>query len=815
MRPLRIFNREKKKTRQFVQRLDPDLLVLLLLLALGLIAYSNSFLASFHYDDIPHIVHNDAIRDPGNLGKIYAHCKERFLTYLTLAFNYRVSRLDRVSYHIFNFFVHYLAAFLLYFLTIETWKTPAMEGLNNGFSKKAVALLAAGIFLLHPLQTQSVTYLIQRAESMSGMFYLGALLFYLKARLTKQSHAAGGYYILMVVFALAAAFSKETAATLPAMVVVYEILFFKTSVRSLLKNKAILFLLVPAGLVVSYKLGLLVRRDFFYDAGSYFTRKQYFLTQFSVLVTYLKLFFWPLNLNLDWDFPVALTIFNVRTVASLSLLLFLVLLAILLAYRDLRFGSLGIIAFFVTLAPTSSIIPIKDLIYEHRMYLAVAFLAMGFVEILYRGMERLKDISPRYHRLGLYSAIVVILPLLACLSYARNEVWRSELSLWHDAVQKSPNKARPHVNYGMALYELGKIDDAQRHFEIANRLCSHCPTPYHNLAYIYWKQGNYQRAVELELEAVTLKPNYNTARYNLSRMYTELERWDEARIHLELLIRRAKNSRFLRAYVDLLDVYLHLGLDDEAKELVRMMIRLPDNMPRVDYYRGIACYALGNYTDAKVYFAKEKRQSKEWALSYLMLGQIHYLENEHEQAEEMFRKVLQEQPWSAMAHNNLAILLQQSGRLDEAVEHLEEVLAIEPFAIDAAVRLVTIYDYLGNAAERTRLLRKLLGLRQDSTEHAYLKAKENLGMSQVLGGYKEQFLSDESSSQSLKTMGIIATLQGDFNKAIVFYQRYLQASEGQRANARIAEEVFRLEGLLQGKELLRTPVSPVELAFSE
>jgi tetratricopeptide (TPR) repeat protein len=792
----------KRLSRHF----DPDLICLLLLLAFGLTAYANSFSAAFHYDDITRIVDNDAIIDLANIGGIYSYCKERFLTYFTLALNYRISELEPTSYHIFNFFIHYFAALFLYFLFIETWKTPGMKEVDLGFSKPAAAFFVAGIFLLHPLQTQAVTYVIQRAASMAGMFYLGALLFYVRARLSVPRYAAGGYYALMILCAIGAAFSKETAATLPAMIVIYEIFFFNTSIRDLVRKKVVIFSLIPVGIIVAYKFGSLVQRDFYYDPGIDFTRKQYILTQFSVLVTYLRLFFWPAGQNLDWDYPLASAFFNVRTVASLSLLLALACLA-LVSYRKSRFLSLGIVAFFVTLAPTSSIIPIKDLIYEHRMYLAVAFLAMGFVHVSMQTLEKIESIPSRGHQVVLVLVIGTLLSLLTGLTYARNQVWMNELSLWRDAVQKSPNKARPHVNYGRALYasgfvELGKI---KAEFETANRLCPRCPTPYHNLAFVYWKEGDYQRAIASSLEAIKLKSNYDDALYHLSRMYRELNEWDDARAYLERLISMSPGSKYLRAYSDLVDVYLEMGLENKAISLAQTMTKMEDGVPRLDYYRGIIFYKLQDLEQAKLYFIKAIEHKSKRTSSYLMLGQIHYLQEEYEQAEEAFRKVLEEYPWSAAAHYNLAILLEKSNRSQEAIKHLKHARAVDPFAFGPSFHLIKLYGNLGFSGKRTDLLSKLLGLRPDSKEFSFLKVNQDEDFNQTLSIYAERFLSGNPSPGSVRTRAIIATLREDYPEAIRLYEKHLGSLTDKKEKQKITQEVLRLEGVLQGKEPLITP----------
>ena len=788
------------------KRIDPDFVAILLLLALGLIAYSNSFLATFHYDDVTRITENDAIFDLSNLGKIYSYCKQRFLTYLTLAINYRLSAFDTISYHIFNFFIHYFATLFLYFLVIETWKTPAMKESEPGSPPRVAAFLTAGIFFLHPLQTQSVTYIIQRAESMAGMFYLGAILFYVEARLSESRRAAGGYFLLVILCGLAAAFSKETAVSLPISIVIYELFFFNTSVRDLLRNKIIIALFVPAGIIVAHKLGMLIERDFYHDVNIPYTRKQYFLTQFSVLLTYLRLFFWPVNQNLDWDYPVAVTFFHVRTVSSFFVLLMLIMLA-LLAYKKYRVLSFGILGFFVTLAPTSSVIPIMDLMYEHRMYLAVGFLAMGCVQVLSQGFADFKRLSPRRYKISSVLFILTLLPLLTGLTYARNQVWANDLTLWQDVVQKSPNRVRPRINYGKALYEhsWGYVKEAKREFELARTLCPECSTPYHNLAFISWKEGDLEAAVLLYQEALKRDPDYKEALYHSGKIYKELNQWHEARISLERLVKLTSGYRFVPAYLDLIHVYLALGLRHEALQLAEMMTRIPDGLPSLDYYRGIAFYKLKDFAEAKRYFTRQAGRGTKLHSTYLMLGQIHYLEGDYDQAEAAFGRAIEVSPWSTPAHSNLAMVLEKRGRLAEASEHLEKALAVEPFSIDTTIRLVVLYDRLGDLSRRTELLRKLLGLNPNSSNFAYLKANLNRDLSQTLNDYAKRILSGDGSSDTLEALAIIATLREDFGTAIRQYQAYLETLDNQRKKQRVAKEVLRLERLLNGEETLRTP----------
>jgi tetratricopeptide (TPR) repeat protein len=794
----------KSVWKRWRRYLDSDLACILLLLILSLFAYENTFSASFHFDDIPQILQNDTIRDLHNIKILFFSCKERFITNLTFALNYHISGLDPISYHITNFYIHYLTCIFLYFFVLEVYNTPALQAEGLSASPRLLGFLAAAVFLLHPLQTESVTYIVQRAESMAGMFYLATLLFYVKARLAGTRKYRLGYGLLALVAALGAAFSKETTVTLPAMLLLCEKFFFSTSLKDLLKSQLFLAFFLPAGIIVFYKLASLVQRGFLYDPGIPFTRGQYLLTQLSVLSTYLRLYFWPTGQNVDWDYPIATDFFSPHTLASSLVLLVLLLLSVR-SYRSFRLFSLGILAFFVTLAPTSSIIPIKDVIFEHRMYLAVAFLSAGCVHLVLGAVRK----SPRWLASLAVAGVVSLLPVLCVVTHARNGVWQTELSLWEDAVRKSPNKARPHNNYGRALYLFGNrmSEEAKRELEIAKRIAPDHPITWHALAVISFQEGDYARAIACDLEATKRAPDYGDALHLLGRSYKQIEQWDKAQLCLGRLLRLPPSSSFLPAYLDLVEVYLAMGLQGQARDLAERMGRLPETWPSVSYYKGMAFYRLSDFSRAKFYFATAVERGQSVVLACLMLGYFHYLEAEYEEAEQVFRRALEEQPWSPMLNYNIALVLEQRGKFGEAVKNLEHTIAADPFSLGPYCHLIKLYGHLGLKAEQIETTRKLLGLKPRSAEYAFLRANAMENLKEGLSKFAAGVSAGEYGLRSERTLAAIAALTDNYREAVGRYGNYLESVTDKDERARVLAEVRRLEGLLQGKEPLWLPAS--------
>jgi len=203
------------------------LLSIILISCLGSVVYSNTFFCSFHFDDFRFIVHNPSIKNIHNLQNIwhYWHC--RFVTFLSLAFNYHLNGLNVFGYHLFNLAVHLASAFFVWWLTLLTLSTPAMKEDKITRHADIIALFTGLVFVSHPVQTEAVTYIWQRAASMAALFYLASVCFYVKSRSLHNGPGGKFYYAGSLITAVLAMFTKENTVTLPLMILFYELTFFK------------------------------------------------------------------------------------------------------------------------------------------------------------------------------------------------------------------------------------------------------------------------------------------------------------------------------------------------------------------------------------------------------------------------------------------------------------------------------------------------------------------------------------------------------------------------------------------------------------
>lgn len=461
------------------------LLHCLIITILGLLAYSNTFRSSFSFDDVDNIHLNEFIRNvsaPGSYS--FFLDSRRGIGFLSFLLNYRLGGLDVSGYHLVNLAIHISTAMLVYGLVLTTARASLdnNQGDQNTIKPEAVAFLTSFLFVAHPVQTQAVTYIVQRFTSLCAMFYVAGILCYALARQTVSDQAlkgqqsrhpkAWGFLALSLLCAALAAKTKEIAYTFPVIVLVYEFMFFRSPLQQRLK-----YLLLPVAAPFALA-GMMIFRVLHDDdlhgiheltrIETNISRIDYLFTQFRVIMTYIRLLFFPINQSIDYDYSVS-TAFTGQVALSALALGMLLLTAVWLWIRSnrlppspdtlyLRLIAFGIIWFFVTLSIESSIIPIVDVIFEHRLYLPSAGALVAITAAIMCAADKLGQLP--YARLLATFTLLTVALALAIATYKRNAVWSDELTLWQDAYLKAPRKARVVNNYAAALILRGKAETA-------------------------------------------------------------------------------------------------------------------------------------------------------------------------------------------------------------------------------------------------------------------------------------------------------------------------------------------------------------------
>lgn len=455
----------------------------LLIVFVCLAIYSNTFYANFTFDDVDNINLNNAISNfsSSNGYDFFLHSR-RGVGYLSFLMNYRLGGLDVFGYHVFNVAIHLINALLVYGIVLATANLyrnhdHGNNGRRQWFHPPLIALFPALLFAAHPVQTQAITYVVQRFTSLCTLFYLAGILCYALARQTAGKQPAphikqwGWLAASLLCFVLASR-TKEIAFTFPFVVLIYEFMFFRTDLKDRLKYLA---LPVIAPLLLAAMAAFNILRvsgihglDLYTKVQTSISRLDYLLTQFRVIITYIRLIFFPANQSIDYDFPIS-TSFAWPVALSALTLGFILMTAIWLWIRSnrvppspdrlyLRLMAFGIIWFFVTLSIESSIIPIIDVIFEHRLYLPSTGALIAITSAVMYVVGRMKP-----HTAALRMTTILFLTItlmLAIATYKRNTVWANDLTLWQDAYQKAPHKSRVANNYAAALILRGKGEAA-------------------------------------------------------------------------------------------------------------------------------------------------------------------------------------------------------------------------------------------------------------------------------------------------------------------------------------------------------------------
>jgi tetratricopeptide (TPR) repeat protein len=452
---------------------------LLVVCAAGIWAYAGSLDAPFALDDQYNITNNPRIRleslDAGALrDAAFGNRLERPVAYLSFAANYALGGYDPFGWHLFNVGLHLLNGALVYWLA---WRLLGLAHRGSRASERGEpvlwlgAALGAAVFVALPVQTQAVTYVVQRMTSLATAFTLLALLLWLEGRLRRGAARTALWAGAPLCWILGLG-SKEIAATAPALALGIEFFFLRDLDRAWLRRQ----LPIGAALLLAGLMLMLVfvgpepwRLLHVYESRD-FSLGERLLTELRVVSFYVSLLLWPApwRLNIAHDFPISHSLLDPPSTLVAGLFLSgLLVLALLLARRE-RVVSFGILWFFANLVLESTVFPL-ELAFEHRIYLPSVGFALIVAELASRGFAR----RPR---------LVAVLgcALLGGLVWgtqARNAIWSDEVTFWSDAAAKSPEFPRTHNNLGVAYMRAGRYEEAAREFRATLRL-----DPKHRLA---------------------------------------------------------------------------------------------------------------------------------------------------------------------------------------------------------------------------------------------------------------------------------------------------------------------------------------------
>ena len=604
-----------------------------MLVIIGAAAYANGFAGPFIFDDEisvlenPYIVH---LRPLSNvmLAPPLSTVAGRPIASLSLAVNYAVSGYSVWSYHFFNLLIHILAGLTLFGIVRRTL---LCERLRDRFGKHSAVLawIAAAIWVVHPIQTESVTYIVQRTESLMGLFYL--LTLYLAIR-AMQSQKPVFWSIISVVCCGLGMGTKEVMVTAPVLVLLYDRTFFAGSFIEAFRRRLGLYVSLAGMWVILAALLWSGPRQEQSNGFTIGTSLSYAANQGIVILRYLRLSVWPRGLCLDYSWPIAK---DWGKLAPPMLVVLAMLTVTVWGIIRNKAWSYPAVWFFGVLSVTSSFVPVKDLIFEHRMYLPLAGLAVLAVAGGYVLFERWSA-----RRAGIILAAVIV--LLGLATFRRNDDYRSAAAIWQSVLDVIPDNSRAHNNLGVALKSAGRVDEAIRHYNEALRVTPDDEKTLNNLGIAFQAMGRYDEAINCFNRALQVKPKYVDTYYNLGWIF-ELQ-----------------------------------GKFDEAIKYYRNALGINPGHPKAHNNLGKLLSQQGKVNEAMEHFRIALELKPEYADAHYNMGCVLQSQGRVEEAISHYYETLRLTPNDADAHTNLGVALAATGRVDEAVEHYKQALKIDP-----------------------------------------------------------------------------------------------------------------------------------------
>jgi len=671
------------------------------IVALAAIAYSNSFSGPFVLDDVSSITENTTIRSlwpltgplapPGNGLTV----QSRPVLNLSLALNYWVSGNRVGSYHVGNLLIHLLSGLTLFGIVRRTLQLKRGDTPAGEVKAAALAFAVAVVWTVHPLQTESVTYVVQRAESLMGLWYLLTLYGFIRSATQGTAWAAA--------FSVGACFlgmgTKEVMVSAPLVVLMYDRTYVSGSIRNALSRRRGYYLCLASSWVLLVALVVSSGgRGGTSGLGSGIGPIDYWLTQPPAVVRYLHLAFWPRPLIFDYG-----TAWTASTLALVLAALWVsALFAVTLAACRARpaWGFLGL-CFFAVLAPTSLVPGNRQTLAEHRMYLALIPLVVA-VFVALGGVVR--------RPLWIVGCALLVAVPSAMATYRRNEDYATARSLFAHDVANLPGNPFARANFGVALLAddepaqardqlseairlrpiypiaedglgtalllLGGREDAESHFRRAIQEDPGFAGAHSNLGYALLDDG---RSAEAQAEidtALRLDPHFPEARNNLARLWVRSGRLAAALAEYEAILRDAPD--FAKARNDYGIALSQSSRPSEAVAQYREAIRGSAAYPEAHYNLANALAGLGRLPEAVSEYETALNERPAYVSARNNLGNVLRRQRRFPDAVKQFEAALATEPADPLTHYNLANVLLDMGRTDEAVGQYREALRLRP-----------------------------------------------------------------------------------------------------------------------------------------
>ncbi len=651
------------------------------LLAIAVVAvYANHFQNGFHFDDSHTIVNNIFIKDIRNIPLFFrdgttfsslpTNQSYRPFVSTTLAIDYWLGKGSGTMFffHLSTFLFFLLQGLFMYFFYRRIYSISFKHEWID-----LTALFSVAWYLLHPANAETINYIIARSDSLSTFCIVLSFVLYIYSPLGKKWHL---YLVPVAIGALA----KPIAVVFGPLLLVYILLFEeKASLGDLIGEKGLTHLrsglrkALPAILFSLFMIVFIKSMDppTWTPGGT--SRFHYLITQPYVVLHYFTTFFLPVQLSADTDLKTLNSMADHRFFFGTAFILILLFAAAVSSKQEkTRPISFGILWFSITLLPTS-LIPLAEVMNDHRIFLPYVGLTMSVcwsLTLLLVSAKKSVGSDQVFNRL----TIAVILILLAAYAYGthqRNDVWKTEETLWHDVAEKSPENGRGLMNYGLTLMAKGDYAGAEKYFKRALELTPNYPTLHINMGVLKAALGNAAEAEEYFRKAISLGPGYPDCYFYYGRFLKEQGRLDEAVGNLYKTVELA--AAHLQARYLLMDIYLKQRNYRKLAGLADETLRIVPNDRQSVYYLSEA--KNGNPGQST---AKRPSYGNGAAERFLNLSLQYYQSGQYEKSIEAAREALKLNPDYDLAYNNICAAYNKLEQWDLAIEAGEKAVHLNP-----------------------------------------------------------------------------------------------------------------------------------------
>ncbi len=681
--------------------------ILAALMIAGAAPYLPTLGHTFTFDDLPNITEVENIRmetiDRDSLRRaVYGRSPTRPVANLSFAMNYYLAKYDVRWYRATNIAIHTANALLVYWFVLLLYRVmrrsssdsievaPSIDDGDVSSAPIFIAGATAAIWAMHPIQTQSVIYIVQRMNSLAVLFYLLALCCYLHARLAGNLPVrlgCGGAALIAFLLALGC---KQHAAMLPLCIVMIEWTFFGgANMRWLKKNlpycvAAVICIVVVAFVYIDGNPLDRIARS--YNLRE-FTMTERVLTQFRVVVFYLSLLFYPHpgRFNMDHHFVFSTSAWSPIGTGPSILLITAMWIFLIWSRRRYRLIAFCLAWFFLHLAMESSVIGL-ELAFEHRTYLPSVGIVLLLVSVLTAGIGR----PTQRHTLVACGLCV----MLAAATAVRGKVWKTSYTLWQDCVTKSPNKARPLYSFGAELAKGGKYEEAIALYNRAIEASPTMPKAHDNLGLALVEVGRIEEGIEHHREAIRLDPKYIEAHVNLGVALARKGRYAEAASHYRTALYWRRN--YYVARVNLGQALIMLGKPDKAEEHLAAATAIEPKRHEAFLYLGLVLALRGDSAGAQKNYAEASMNAGKLANRIINVGGRLNTAKHNDLAIRVYDEAIRLAPGSSRAYMRKAQTLTDIEQFEAAAEAYRKVIQLAPGRADAHYNLGLNYQKRGD-----------------------------------------------------------------------------------------------------------------------